>query len=41
MQLPPAFALSKNQQVINAIELAYDREFSYIPYVSVFSISLV
>jgi len=31
MQLPPAFALSKNQQVINAIELAYDREFSYIP----------
>lgn len=31
LQLPPAFALSKNKQVMSAIELAYERDFSHIP----------
>jgi len=31
LQLPPAFCLSQNQLVSKAIELAYDRDFSYIP----------
>ncbi|KAG8766972.1 hypothetical protein FRC20_006029 [Serendipita sp. 405] len=31
LQLPPAFALSKTQNVMSAIELAYDRDFSYLP----------
>ncbi|CAG7847064.1 SubName: Full=Related to TAF10-TFIID and SAGA subunit {ECO:0000313/EMBL:CCA75053.1} [Serendipita indica DSM 11827] len=31
LQLGPAFALSKNQNVMQAIELAYDRDFSYLP----------
>ncbi|CAG8527902.1 12601_t:CDS:2 [Acaulospora colombiana] len=32
LQLPPAFSLPKNAPVISAIELAYDRDFSYIPH---------
>lgn len=31
LQLPPAFSLPKNAPLISAIELAYDRDFSYIP----------
>ncbi|KAJ1306487.1 hypothetical protein OPQ81_007490 [Rhizoctonia solani] len=31
LQLPPAFALSRNEHVEKAIQLAYDRDFSYIP----------
>ncbi|QRW16806.1 F-box/WD repeat-containing protein pof7 [Rhizoctonia solani] len=31
LQLPPAFALSRSEHVVKAIELAYDRDFSYIP----------
>ncbi|CUA68298.1 DnaJ homolog subfamily C member 7 [Pongo abelii] [Rhizoctonia solani] len=31
LQLPPAFALSRTEHVVKAIELAYDRDFSYIP----------
>lgn len=33
MQLPPAFALPKTEAISRAIELAYERDFSYIPYV--------
>ncbi|KAJ6631152.1 hypothetical protein B0H10DRAFT_1981113 [Mycena sp. CBHHK59/15] len=31
LQLPPAFALPANEAISRAIELAYDRDFSYIP----------
>ncbi|KAG9018857.1 hypothetical protein FRB90_008794, partial [Tulasnella sp. 427] len=31
--LPPAFALDLNEKILKAIELAYERDFSYIPYV--------
>ncbi|CAE6443965.1 unnamed protein product [Rhizoctonia solani] len=31
LQLPPAFALSRSEHVAKAIQLAYDRDFSYIP----------
>ncbi|CEL56291.1 Cystathionine beta-synthase OS=Dictyostelium discoideum GN=cysB PE=2 SV=2 [Rhizoctonia solani AG-1 IB] len=31
LQLPPAFALSRSENVAKAIQLAYDRDFSYIP----------
>jgi len=34
LQLPPAFCLSQTQLVARAIELAYERDFSHIPYVS-------
>ncbi|QRV88512.1 cystathionine beta-synthase [Ceratobasidium sp. AG-Ba] len=31
LQLPPAFALSEHERVEKAVQLAYDRDFSYIP----------
>lgn len=31
LQLPPAFSLPSNESISRAIELAYDRDFSYIP----------
>ncbi|KAK7683203.1 hypothetical protein QCA50_013876 [Cerrena zonata] len=31
LQLPPAFALPKTEAISRAIELAYERDFSYIP----------
>ncbi|GJJ14782.1 hypothetical protein Clacol_009050 [Clathrus columnatus] len=31
LQLPPAFSLPENEDIARAIELAYDRDFSYIP----------
>lgn len=31
LQLPPAFALDLNQEILKAIEFAYERDFSYIP----------
>lgn len=34
MQLPPAFSLSQSQLVARAIESAYERDYSHIPYVS-------
>ena len=34
LQLPPAFCLSQMQLVARAVELAYERDFSHIPYVS-------
>jgi hypothetical protein len=34
LQLPPAFCLSQLQLVARAIELAYERDYSHIPYVS-------
>ena len=33
LQLPPAFSLPKTELIARAIELAYDRDFSHIPYV--------
>jgi len=33
LQLPPAFALYSTERVSRATELAYERDFSYIPYV--------
>jgi hypothetical protein len=35
LQLPPAFALPIDEAISRAIELAYDRDFSHIPYVIV------
>lgn len=32
MQLPPAFSLPHDERIGKAIELAYDRDFSHIPY---------
>jgi len=34
LQLPPAFALDANERILKAIELAYERDFSYIPVLS-------
>ncbi|KDQ10288.1 hypothetical protein BOTBODRAFT_137025 [Botryobasidium botryosum FD-172 SS1] len=34
LQLPPAFALPKTEPTAKAIELAYERDFSYIPVLS-------
>ncbi|TDL24590.1 hypothetical protein BD410DRAFT_896781 [Rickenella mellea] len=34
LQLPPAFALPHNELISRAIELAYERDFSYIPVLS-------
>lgn len=33
LQLPPAFALPKDERISRAIDLAYERDFSHIPYV--------
>lgn len=33
LQLPPAFALPSTEYISRAIELAYERDFSYIPCV--------
>ena len=33
LQLPPAFALPSDEAISRAIESAYERDFSYIPYV--------
>ena len=33
LQLPPAFALYSTERISRATELAYERDFSYIPYV--------
>jgi hypothetical protein len=33
LQLPPAFALPFDEAISRAIELAYERDFSHIPYV--------
>jgi hypothetical protein len=33
LQLPPAFSLPRTELFARAIELAYDRDFSHIPYV--------
>ena len=33
LQLPPAFSLPASELIARAIELAYDRDFSHIPYV--------
>jgi len=33
LQLPPAFSLPRSELIARAIELAYDRDFSHIPYV--------
>jgi hypothetical protein len=33
LQLPPAFSLPRTELIAHAIELAYDRDFSHIPYV--------
>lgn len=35
LQLPPAFTLPRDEALAAAIELAYDRDFSHIPYVSI------
>lgn len=35
LQLPPAFSLPENEPIALAIELAYDRDFSYIPVLTV------
>lgn len=32
LQLPPAFSLPREEAIAAAIELAYDRDFSHIPY---------
>ncbi|KAI5120893.1 hypothetical protein M0805_002993 [Coniferiporia weirii] len=34
LQLPPAFALPRSENIARAIELAYDRDFSHIPILS-------
>jgi hypothetical protein len=34
LQLPPAFSLPGSELIAHAIELAYDRDFSHIPYVT-------
>jgi hypothetical protein len=34
LQLAPAFALPRDEAIARAIELAYDRDFSHIPYVA-------
>lgn len=36
LQLPPAFALPSDEAILRAIESAYERDFSYIPYAPVF-----
>lgn len=41
MQLPPAFALPHDERIGKAIELAYDRDFSFIPYASDLSAGLL
>ena len=33
LQLPPAFSLPRSELIARALELAYDRDFSHIPYV--------
>ena len=33
MQLPPAFALDQDEAIVKAIEMAYERDFSFLPYV--------
>ncbi|KAG6873881.1 hypothetical protein C0995_009660 [Termitomyces sp. Mi166 len=38
LQLPPAFSLPLSEPISRAIELAYERDFSHIPYVA-FAIS--
>jgi hypothetical protein len=40
LQLPPAFCLSQTQLVARAIELAYERDYSHIPYVSFLAVCL-
>jgi len=34
LQLPPAFALDRDERISKAIELAYERDFSYFPVLS-------
>jgi len=34
LQLPPAFALDMNERILKAIDMAYERDFSYIPVLS-------
>ncbi|KAG6854405.1 hypothetical protein C0991_006947 [Blastosporella zonata] len=34
LQLPPAFSLPLSEPISRAVELAYERDFSHIPYVS-------
>jgi len=34
LQLPPAFALDRGEKILKAIELAYERDFSYFPVLS-------
>jgi hypothetical protein len=36
LQLPPAFALPQDESISRAVELAYERDFDYIPCVFVF-----
>lgn len=38
MQLPPAFSLPHDERIGKAVELAYDRDFSHIPYVKELSV---
>lgn len=33
LQLPPAFSLPQDESISRAVELAYERDFDYIPYV--------
>lgn len=34
MQLPPAFSLPDHEPILRAIDLAYERDFSFIPVLS-------
>ncbi|KAH7100067.1 hypothetical protein BKA62DRAFT_620594 [Auriculariales sp. MPI-PUGE-AT-0066] len=34
LQLPPAFALPEHEPILRAIDLAYERDFSFIPVLS-------
>ncbi|KAG8879617.1 hypothetical protein FRB97_001581 [Tulasnella sp. 331] len=34
LQLPPAFALDRDERILKAIELAYERDFSFFPVLS-------
>lgn len=36
LQLPPAFAIPQNESISRAMELAYERDFDYIPWVFTF-----
>lgn len=36
LQLPPAFALPQDESISRAVELAYERDFDYIPCVLTF-----